>query len=177
MSNTTDPQEEIFPVVNSHDEVIGKITRSQAHKSPKIIHRAAGVFIYNANDEILIQKRSFSKDTFPDCWDISVGGHVKYGDEYLNTATRELSEEIGIKIKADDLRLIGKLLVKLPWEQEFWQLYRYDLLQNSKFRIKKSELSETRFISIKELKNMLNDQNTKWSDKARQEFNKIIFNR
>lgn len=74
MVKTTDPLYEIFPIVNEKDLVVGKISRKEAHNDPNIIHRAAGVFVFNSKGKLLIQKRSETKDTFPGCWDISVGG-------------------------------------------------------------------------------------------------------
>lgn len=38
------------------------------------------VFIFNANRELLIQKRSFDKRHNPGLLDKSVGGHIRYGD-------------------------------------------------------------------------------------------------
>ena len=47
--------------------------------------------------ELLLQKRSHDKDSFPDCYDISSAGHVPAGSSVLDSAIRELSEELGIK--------------------------------------------------------------------------------
>lgn len=38
------------------------------------------VFIFNRNQELLIQKRSFDKSHNPGMLDKSIGGHVRYGD-------------------------------------------------------------------------------------------------
>ena len=48
--------------------------------------------------ELLLQKRSHDKDSFPDCYDISSAGHVPAGSSVLDSAIRELSEELGIKL-------------------------------------------------------------------------------
>ena len=49
--------------------------------------------------ELLLQKRSHDKDSFPDCYDISSAGHVPAGSSVLDSAIRELSEELGIKLR------------------------------------------------------------------------------
>lgn len=41
--------------------------------------------------------------------DATVGGHVEIGDSYEQTAIKETEEETGMKIKAGDLILIGKI--------------------------------------------------------------------
>jgi isopentenyldiphosphate isomerase len=79
--NTTDPQDEIFDVVDENDSVIGQTTRGEAHQNPKLIHRVVHIWIINEKGEILIQQRSMTKDGAPGMWDISCGGHVEKGQD------------------------------------------------------------------------------------------------
>lgn len=58
--------------------------------------------------EILLQKRSASKDSNPGCYDISSAGHLSAGDEPLPGALRELREELGIEASPGDLLYVGK---------------------------------------------------------------------
>ena len=44
------------------------------------------------------------KDSFPGCYDISSAGHISAGDEPLETALRELEEELGIKAEPEQLK-------------------------------------------------------------------------
>ena len=53
------------------------------------------------------RKRSACKDSNPGCWDISSAGHVEAGNDYLPAALRELSEEIGIRARAEELHFVG----------------------------------------------------------------------
>ncbi len=174
MIQVANAPEEMFPMVNEKDEVIGKISRNEAHKSPDIIHRCAGVFVFNFRGEFLLQKRSKTKDTFPNCWDISVGGHVGLDEKYLEAATRETEEELGISVESKQLQFLGKLLIKLPWEQEFWCIYRYDLLEDFRISSSDEEISKTEFVSLQKLQMMLSDPEEKWSDKARQQLQALL---
>ena len=54
--------------------------------------------------DLLLQKRSKEKDSFPGCYDISSAGHISAGDEPLETALRELEEELGIKAEPEQLK-------------------------------------------------------------------------
>lgn len=118
--NTTDNQAEVYDVVNEQDEVVGQATRKEVHSDPRLIHRAAGGYIFNRKKEILMQKRSKTKDMFPSHWAFSVGGHVDSGDSYENAAKRELQEELGIQIP---LHFIEKRFVRHASETEFWSIY------------------------------------------------------
>lgn len=41
------------------------------------------------------------------CYDISSAGHIPAGQDYLESALRELKEELGIAAEPEDLRLVG----------------------------------------------------------------------
>lgn len=69
-------------------------------------HRTAHVWITRPAAEgfdILLQKRSHLKDSYPDCYDISSAGHVPAGCDTLTSALRELKEELGIAAEPSDL--------------------------------------------------------------------------
>ena len=77
-------------VVNEKDEVIGVIPRAEAHKNG-IPHRIAVVYVKNLKGEILVQVRMTGR------LDHSSAGHVDPGEEYIDTAKRELREELGME--------------------------------------------------------------------------------
>lgn len=81
-------------IVDEHDTVIGA-----DHLFPALergcIFRAARVFVFDTEGKLLIQKRS-SRVLHPRVFDQSAGGHVDAGETYLEAATRELKEEIGL---------------------------------------------------------------------------------
>ena len=68
--------------------------------------------------DILLQKRSQGKDSYPGCFDISSAGHVQAGDDFLPTALRELEEELGIQADAGQLEFAG--VHKGYMEEEFY---------------------------------------------------------
>jgi isopentenyl-diphosphate delta-isomerase type 1 len=89
--------DEIFDVVNEHDEVIGQSTRREVH-ARGLRHRAVHVLVFDAQGRVFLQKRSMAKDSAPGCWDSSCSGHLDAGEDYLPAARRELAEEIGLRI-------------------------------------------------------------------------------
>jgi 8-oxo-dGTP pyrophosphatase MutT (NUDIX family) len=52
------------------------------------------IWLYDSQGNLVLQKRSESKDTFPGRWDVSVGGHVTSGDTVMETALKEVEEEL-----------------------------------------------------------------------------------
>ena len=113
---------ERFPVVDEHDRVVGAAPRQEVH-GDNLRHRAVHILIFNKAGEVFLQKRSRGKDRHPLRWDSSAAGHVDAGEEYDESAHRELREELGISAK---LKRVVKLEASERTGQEFIWLYRAD---------------------------------------------------
>ncbi len=125
---------ELFAVVDENDRVIGSASRAEVHGN-NLRHRAVHLFIFNRAGELLLQKRSRWKDRHPNVWDSSAAGHVDAGEEYDQTAVRELREELGI---ATELTRVAKIQASARTGEEFIWLYHGDydgLLQTSSAEI------------------------------------------
>ena len=116
----------------------------------------------------MIQKRSKTKDLFPNCWDISVGGRVNFGKSYIETAVRELYEELGIESSVNDLKFKGEVLVKLDKSNEFFNIYEYKLKPNQKIIIEKNEISDNTWMAIKNIKKSMDDKSLLWYTRPEQ---------
>ena len=85
------------------------IDRETAHRQG-IRHRTSHVWllrIHNGKTQVLLQKRSLNKDSYPGCYDISSAGHIPAGHDYLESALRELKEELGVEASKDELIYCG----------------------------------------------------------------------
>ena len=74
------------------------ISRDIAHRDG-ILHRTAHVWVVRKSSsgyDILLQKRSEDKESFPGLYDTSSAGHIPSGVKPLPSALRELQEELGI---------------------------------------------------------------------------------
>jgi len=131
--------EESFSVVDGRDQVVGAAPRGQVHAN-NLLHRAVHVLIFNSAGEVFLQMRSRWKDRHPLAWDSSAAGHVNAGEEYDQSAARELREELGIDAP---LVRMAKLSASERTGYEFICLYRgsYD----GEFRLEPSEIEAGRF--------------------------------
>lgn len=66
-----------------------------------------GVWLRNSKGEFLISKRSVEK-IFPLKWECT-GGGVQAGESTLAAAVREVGEELGIHLRAEDGRLFASI--------------------------------------------------------------------
>lgn len=102
---------ELFDVLNPDGTRSGIVRERGVAHSDGSAHATAHVWVVRPNRQsgcdILLQKRSLHKDSNPGCYDISSAGHVMAGDCYLESAVRELEEELGIKAHPEELKFIG----------------------------------------------------------------------
>lgn len=165
---TTDPQGELLTEVDERNQVIGSISRGEAHERPGVFYRTIYVLVKNDRGEVLVQKRSSTKDLYPDCWDLSVGGHVNFGKTYEETAARELGEEVGLKVTEEDLVRRGEVLVKLPNSGEYFNVFEYNLKPNETITVSQEEIGDTKWMTIEEIKKSMEDGSMKWYPRPEQ---------
>jgi isopentenyldiphosphate isomerase len=79
--------------------------RDQIHRAGDW-HRTVHVWVMTQARELLLQKRSAIKESHPGLWDVSCAGHIRAGDTSRQAAKRELFEELGLAVEADDLRYL-----------------------------------------------------------------------
>ncbi len=94
--------EEMFDVVDQDDKVLFQSPRSVVHAN-HWLHRAVHIFVFNSRGELLIHRRSATKDEAPLKCTSSASGHLAAGEDYATAATRELEEELGLKAPVEYL--------------------------------------------------------------------------
>ncbi len=149
-----DNQNELFYHVDDQDRVLGAVKRSEAHQSDKIIHRSVDILVFNDQSELLMQKRSSEKDTFPLFWTVSASGHVSYGQSYDEAAARELEEELGLNLP---LERLYKIYVKE--EREFNFIYFAFLRTKTKIEFDRDEVSAIKWVGLKQINDFARNNN------------------
>ena len=153
---------ELFDIIDENGDPTGQtIERSIAH-AEGIPHRTAHIWIIrrrNEKTEILLQKRSRNKDSFPGKFDTSSAGHIQAGDEPMESALRELKEELGIHAEPADLQFAGKFPIsfarefhgKLFRDEEIAFVYIYDHpVEIDHLTLQKEEVEEVQWFDLEE---------------------------
>jgi isopentenyldiphosphate isomerase len=112
--------EEMIDIVDSNDIVIGSAPRKGIHETPKL-HRAAHIFLFNSEGKLWLEKRAMHCDNYPGYYSSSAAGHISSGESYLEGASREAQEELGIT--GLELKLVHKFPVSKESINEFIMLY------------------------------------------------------
>ncbi len=88
--------EEQVVLVNEKDEKIGLMPKLEAHEKG-VLHRAFSVFVFNDNNELMLQQRALSKYHSPGLWTNTCCSHQRDGETSLEAGKRRLMEEMGFE--------------------------------------------------------------------------------
>ena len=99
--------EEYLDILDKTGKPLGEAhPKSEVHQHG-YYHNTVHVWFYTDKGDILLAQRSFKKAICPGLWDVSVAGHVDSGETLEAAASREVWEEIGLKINPKELKKIG----------------------------------------------------------------------
>ena len=91
--------EEYIDILNENGELTGEIrTKREVHELG-LWHRAVHIWILNPKGELLLQQRAEQKENYGGYWDISAAGHVSAEETSIESALREIEEELGVEIR------------------------------------------------------------------------------
>lgn len=140
----------------------GTVSRADAH-ALGVRHRTAHVWVarkHGGGYDVLLQKRSMEKGSFPGMYDTSSAGHIPAGDEPLESALRELEEELGIAAAPEELSFAGTFRIRYEKEfhgkpfrdNEVTSVYVYSRpVDAASLRLQESEVSEVRWFGLREV--------------------------
>jgi len=154
---------EILDIVNEKDEVIGQMDRHESYRK-SATNRLVWVVIFNDEWKIALQKRSSTCSFLPWYWALSAGGHVSSWEDYLDSAKRELLEEIWVECELEFKVKEYEDRVKINWKlndsqiSHFYFQAIFEWKYNWNFKFDDWEVEKLQFFSLEELKNMIKNK-------------------
>lgn len=155
---------ELLDLVDAAGAPTGEtVPREMAHQLG-LRHRVAHVWVIREREgrrQVLLQKRSRCKDSYPGLWDTSSAGHIPAGTEPLDSALRELEEELGIRAGADTLTCIGQFPIRyeavfhgnLFRDNEISSVYVYDRpVSLSDLKLQAEEIEAADWFDLEEVR-------------------------
>ena len=174
LSGTDEIQEalmaEAIIVVDEYDEVLGSMSKLEAHTGAGTYHRAFSVMLFDTSGRLLLQKRASSKITFPSVWANSCCSHPLHSEEEMDlhdsmgvkrAAIRKLSQELGIKesqLPLDSFQFVTRMryqarqdAIWIEREVDHCLVFHgdVDVVPNS------NEVDEIRWVNPEQLEDML----------------------
>ncbi|MFS8606619.1 MAG: isopentenyl-diphosphate Delta-isomerase [Gammaproteobacteria bacterium] len=86
---------EALILVDELDREIGSKSKAECHVGNGVLHRAFSIFVFNGNDELLLQKRAATKPLWPNYWSNTCCSHPRYGESMEQAVIRRLEQELG----------------------------------------------------------------------------------
>ena len=131
-------------------------------------------WIVNDEGKILLTQRS--KGRLHEGWWEPTGGCVTAGEDSITGIIRELEEEIGVKVKPEELNFIKTKKEKRKIRSCFRDIYYIRKnIPISDLNVDPVEVCDAKWVSINELSKMLeNKEMSPWLKFFEKEYNKII---
>lgn len=163
-------KEEQVILVNENDQQIGLMSKMEAHEKA-LLHRAFSVFIFNDDNELLLQQRASHKYHSPNLWTNTCCSHQREGESNTEAGKRRLFEEMGFSC---DLKEVFHFIYKAPFDNGLTEHELDHVLighYNESPKINKDEVEDFCWMKIDKIKQEIElkpEKYTAWF--------KIIFN-
>lgn len=144
--NRADKLGEYWDLLNKNRQLVGSKRRGEAFGQNEW-HLLANATIFNFDQEVLIQQRSFNKIGRPGEWEAETGGSVLAGEDSILAIKREVQEEIGLDLPFAASDFVASFK-KWPTFDD-WYVIKADI-QIEQITIQKSELEQAKFVSLNE---------------------------
>ena len=156
--------------VTERDEVIGPLSKLEAHRGSGLFHRAFSVLLFNSKGDMLLQQRSGDKVTFPHVWANACCSHPLHSAEELEetnamgvkrAAVRKLEQELGIDpstIDVADMTFMTKMRYAARMNQTWIERELDHILvmcADVELSPNPNEVANTMWVSREELEAML----------------------
>ena len=171
-----DNQEDMLILVDSSDNEIGFLSKSECHTGTGQLHRAFSVFIFNSSGEVLIQKRSPQKELWGLHWSNSCCSHPRQNENIESAVNRRLAEELMIQCPIH-------FLYKFTYQENFGNVgsehelcYVYVGLFDGEIKADPNEVAEYKFLSPQKLNREIKTSSENFTPWMQMEWNTILGN-
>lgn len=143
---------EIWDVLDKSGKRTGKtVVRGKRGLSKGEYHLVVHIWIFDRQGNILIQRRSDDRPLMPGEW-AATGGSALSNESSRHAASRELFEELGIRLQRSRLKLIKRMLRRFSIT-DIWAA-RCDV-DISELKLQKEEVAEAKWVTPDELRLMI----------------------
>jgi isopentenyl-diphosphate delta-isomerase len=160
-------------VVDENDKVLGFKTKTECHAGKGILHRAFSIFIFNDENQLLIQKRSDSKQLWPLYWSNSCCSHPRKGETVEEASHRRLKEELGIETQ---LKFLFKFQYAAPFGDIGSEKEMCSVLvgrSNNSIAPNRNEIAEWKYMGWEELDNDIGENPADYTPWFKMEWERI----
>ena len=141
---------ELVDIYNERHENLG-YTKGRKELTEGEYRLSTFIWVINDKDEILLQQRPANTKKMPNMWGTTAGGAIA-GDSSLDSARRELEEELGIKADKEEMSFIGSYK-RINDFVEVWLCKKN--ISIDELTLQEEEVQDAKWVSIAEFEKML----------------------
>ena len=163
-------------LVDELDREIGHRTKRECHQGNGLLHRAFSIFVFNDDNELLLQQRSAEKPLWPGYWSNTCCSHPRVGESMDVAVSRRLHQELGFGCL---LTFLYKFKYHAKYgtvgaEHEYCWVYhgRY----SGEINVNVNEISDWRFVAIQALETELDGSPERFTPWFKMEWAEIRHN-
>ena len=144
--------QELVDIVDENNEVIKTVTRAKMRKE-QLPHRASYIALCNSKGNFLVEVRTLNKDYAPGLFDAVVGGVIQHGEDFDESAKRELLEEVGIDADLKEVEFHSLGNCKIVGKSKMRYFYGYLYLAKTDLITKRqaSEVSGIMYLPFEDI--------------------------
>lgn len=91
---------ELVDIIDENNNVIETVERHIMRRD-SLPHRASYISLRDRQGKFLVEIRTLCKDYAPGLFDACIGGVMQHGEDEIESAKRELLEEVGVNADSD----------------------------------------------------------------------------
>jgi mutator protein MutT len=142
---------EYWDLYNKDRQKLNKIHLRGEKISPGEYHIVVNIWIINNENKILLTQRHSEKE-FPLKWECT-GGSLIAGEDSFTAALREVEEEIGVKLKKEN----GKMIDTIIRKDDIKDIYLFnENIKIEETKLQEEEVINIKWVTVKEFNEMIN---------------------
>lgn len=145
---------EFWDILDRNGQHTGRTMKRGDDIASDDYHLVVHIWIMNNSGDLLIQKRSATVAWMPSTW-ATTGGSALSGENSLTAAIREVEEELGIRIPAENFKKIGRQ-IRPSSLTDIW--LASSEVRESDTRLLPEEVAEVKWVTPKKLASMIGDK-------------------
>ena len=143
---------EWMDIYDEERQKTGRVMERADEPAPGDCRTVVHVCVFNAAGQLLIQRRSAKKVTYPLRWDVTAAGAVDAGETPRQAAERELREEMGIAVDLSRVRPV--MTVNFP--NGFDDMFAVEReLDPKELTLQTEEVCEAKWVTLAEAERMV----------------------
>lgn len=147
---------EKWDLYNNDRQLVGQTIERGQNCPSNLCRLVVHICIFNKNGEMLIQQRQSTKKSWPNAWDLTLGGCAQAGENSQQAAERELNEELGIDYDFSNERAY----MTINFDNGFDDFYLIEKnVSLNEVTFKDNEVQAVKWATKDEILDMINSKN------------------